>query len=127
LLDNAVKFTTKGLVVVTISLTLEEITIQIRDMGQGVDSEIGERLFEKFVTKSEGGTGLGLYVTKKIVEAHGGKIWATNNQDGAGSTFGFALPRNANQETYSTTEPVINLRIGDLEQSRSVRVIDDPK
>lgn len=127
LLDNAVKFTTQGLVVVNISASPEEITIQIRDMGQGVDSEVGERLFEKFVTKSEGGTGLGLYVTKKIVEAHGGKIWAGNNQDGPGSTFGFAIPRNANEEIYSTTEPVTNFRIGDLEQGQFVRVKDDLK
>jgi signal transduction histidine kinase len=49
-------------------------------------------LFTKFATKSEKGTGLGLFICKNIVEAHGGKIWAKNNDDGKGATFSFSLP-----------------------------------
>jgi two-component system, OmpR family, sensor histidine kinase VicK len=49
-------------------------------------------LFQKFATKSYQGTGLGLYISKSIVEAHGGKMWAENNSDGKGATFSFSLP-----------------------------------
>jgi two-component system, OmpR family, sensor histidine kinase VicK len=50
------------------------------------------KLFSKFATKSYSGTGLGLYISKSIVEAHGGRIWAQNNSDGKGATFSFSLP-----------------------------------
>ncbi|MGN6708252.1 MAG: sensor histidine kinase, partial [Candidatus Nitrosocosmicus sp.] len=68
------------------------IIISIKDNGIGIDSEIFPRLFTKFVSKSFQGTGLGLYICKSIVEAHGGKIWAKNNEDRNGATFGFSLP-----------------------------------
>ena len=64
----------------------------IKDTGIGIDNEIFPRLFTKFVTKSNKGTGLGLFIVKKIIEAHGGKIWAQNNSNGIGSTFYFTLP-----------------------------------
>ncbi len=83
LLSNAAKFTTEG-----------SIVISIKDTGNGIDSEIMPRLFTKFATKSEKGTGLGLFISKSIVEAHGGKIWAENNTDGKGATFYFSLPLN---------------------------------
>lgn len=67
--------------------------VSIRDRGKGIDLEILPRLFTKFVTKSNQGTGLGLYLAKSIVEAHGGQIWAQNNYDGSkGATFSFSLP-----------------------------------
>jgi signal transduction histidine kinase len=59
----------------------------------GIDQIILPKLFSKFTTKSKGGTGLGLYISKNIIEAHGGQIWAENNKDRKGSTFGFSLPR----------------------------------
>ena len=70
------------------------ITISIKDNGKGIDSEIFPRLFTKFASKSFQGTGLGLYICKSIIEAHGGKIWAENNSnDGEkGATFSFSLP-----------------------------------
>ena len=65
----------------------------IKDTGTGIDPEIVPRLFEKFASKSYHGTGLGLFISKNIVEAHGGKIWAENNKDGErGATFYFSLP-----------------------------------
>jgi two-component system, OmpR family, sensor histidine kinase VicK len=68
--------------------------INIKDTGCGIDPSILPKLFSKFVTKSEegGGTGLGLYISKNIIEAHDGKIWASNNNNGKGCTFGFSLP-----------------------------------
>jgi signal transduction histidine kinase len=66
--------------------------VSVRDRGSGISAEIYPSLFTKFVTKSEKGTGLGLFIAKSIVEAHGGKIWAENNRDGRGATFTFTLP-----------------------------------
>ena len=68
------------------------VVVSIKDGGKGIDKEILPQLFTKFVTKSYTGTGLGLYLAKKIIEAHGGKIWAKNNKDGKGATFSFSLP-----------------------------------
>ena len=69
-----------------------KIIISIKDNGTGIDSEIYPRLFTKFASKSFQGTGLGLFISKNIIEAHGGKIWAKNNEDGNGATFSFSLP-----------------------------------
>ena len=70
----------------------KEVYVGISDTGKGISSTILPRLFGKFVTNSDYGTGLGLYITKKLVEAHGGRIWAYNNNDGWGSTFVFSIP-----------------------------------
>ena len=70
-----------------------QVYIGISDTGKGISPRIMPKLFEKFVTDSDFGTGLGLYISKKLVEAHGGKIWAFNNNDGIGSTFVFSLPK----------------------------------
>ena len=69
-----------------------EVVVSIHDHGKGIDPEVMPRLFTKFATKSFDGTGLGLYISKSIIEAHGGKIWAKNNADGKGATFSFSLP-----------------------------------
>lgn len=67
--------------------------VSIRDSGKGIDPDIMSRLFTKFATKSEQGTGLGLFISKSIIEAHGGQIWAQNNYDeDKGATFSFSLP-----------------------------------
>ncbi|HEY6883263.1 MAG TPA: HAMP domain-containing sensor histidine kinase, partial [Nitrososphaeraceae archaeon] len=70
----------------------DEVIISIRDRGTGIDSDIQDKLFSKFVTESDAGSGLGLYISKGIVEAHGGRICAENNSDGNGATFTFTLP-----------------------------------
>jgi signal transduction histidine kinase len=73
----------------------EVVIVSIKDTGSGIDSNISlPRLFERFVSKSFRGTGLGLFISKSIIEAHGGKIWAENNSDGKGATFAFSLPLN---------------------------------
>ena len=70
-----------------------EVTVTIKDTGTGIDLEILPKLFTKFATKSPiAGTGLGLFISKSIIEMHGGNIWANNNKDDRGSTFTFSLP-----------------------------------
>ncbi|HEU4444440.1 MAG TPA: HAMP domain-containing sensor histidine kinase, partial [Nitrososphaeraceae archaeon] len=98
LMNNAIKFTLKGTITVTTKKKEEnnEIIVSIKDTGSGIDPEIMPRLFSKFATKSQTGTGLGLFVSQNIVEAHGGKIWAENNSDGRGCTFSFSLPLTNN-------------------------------
>jgi signal transduction histidine kinase len=98
LMNNAIKFTLKGTITVTTKKKEEnnEIIVSIKDTGSGIDPEIMSRLFSKFATKSKTGTGLGLFISQNIVEAHGGKIWAENNSDGKGSTFSFSLPLTDN-------------------------------
>ena len=71
----------------------EYVIVSIKDRGKGISTEIFPNLFSKFTTSdSSSGTGLGLYICKSIVEAHGGKIWAENNSDGKGAIFKFILP-----------------------------------
>jgi two-component system, OmpR family, sensor histidine kinase VicK len=95
LLSNAIKFTDQGgLIAVNVKVDsrAKQIVISIKDTGQGINSEMYPRLFTKFATNSVVGTGLGLYISKNIIEAHGGRIWAENNHDGKGATFSFSLP-----------------------------------
>ena len=100
LLDNALKFTKQGNIFISAKKIKEEqVIVIIKDSGTGIDAEILPRLFEKFATKSEEGTGLGLYISKNIIQAHGGKIWAENNSDGRGATFYFTLPIGKSHKT----------------------------
>jgi signal transduction histidine kinase len=68
------------------------VVFSVKDTGIGINPATFSRLFTKFGTQSETGTGLGLYISKSIIDAHGGKIWAENNPDGKGATFTFTLP-----------------------------------
>ena len=101
LLSNAIKFTSKekGTIHVTAEKKASEVVFSVKDTGQGIEPEMISRLFTKFATKSSsGGTGLGLFISKSIIEAHGGRIWAENNPDGKkGATFAFSLPINHNK------------------------------
>ncbi|MFL6342696.1 MAG: sensor histidine kinase, partial [Nitrososphaeraceae archaeon] len=92
LLSNAIKFTQEGEVVVGLDEKDGQAIVSIRDTGSGISREIYPNLFTKFATKSEKGTGLGLFIAKNIIEAHGGKILAENNSNGRGATFTFILP-----------------------------------
>jgi signal transduction histidine kinase len=115
LLENAIKFTEKGTVTISTrkikrndiesdggeggeGKAAEEVVIAVKDTGTGIDPELMPRLFTKFATKSYQGTGLGLFISKSIVEAHGGKMWAKNNSVSStdrkekGATFYFTLP-----------------------------------
>lgn len=92
LLSNAIKFTDKGVISIETSESDGEVIATIRDSGSGIDPEIFPKLFSKFITKSDRGTGLGLFISKSIIESHGGKIWAENNRFEPGATFYFSLP-----------------------------------
>jgi signal transduction histidine kinase len=122
LLSNAIKSTKAGTIAVIVGSRKEsddrkdgssqEVIVTVKDTGSGIDPEILPRLFTKFATKSQSGTGLGLFISKNIIESHGGKIWAEdNNADhaGKGATFSFSLPISSKQlssklksETYRT-------------------------
>jgi signal transduction histidine kinase len=114
LLDNAVKFTEEGTIMVSTEVKNDSSSnnnniavVSVKDTGSGIDPEIMPRLFTKFTSKSHKGTGLGLFISKSIIETHGGKIWAENNIDGKGATFSFSLPLfnqsklNKVEQTYS--------------------------
>ena len=94
LIDNAMKFVDEreGKITITTHISGPNVTVSVRDNGTGIDPTIKDRMFEKFTTRSEKGSGLGLFISKSIVEAHGGTIWAGNNSDGKGATFVFSLP-----------------------------------
>jgi signal transduction histidine kinase len=97
LLNNAIEFTVEGTILVSveknkISYDNEIIIVSVKDSGQGIDQSILPRLFTKFASKSHKGTGLGLFISKGIIEAHGGKIWCENNPDGRGAKFSFTFP-----------------------------------
>jgi signal transduction histidine kinase len=100
LLSNAIKFTRgEASITIIVEKKEEETLVSIKDTGVGIDSEILPRLFTKFARKPEiGGTGLGLFISKSIIEAHGGRIWAENNPDGKGATFYFSLPVSNNKQ-----------------------------
>jgi signal transduction histidine kinase len=103
LISNAIKFTNKaaGNFISITAMNDEEnnqVIVSVKDTGEGIDPEILQKLFTKFATKSHTGTGLGLFISKSIVEAHGGRIWAENNKDGKGATFYFSLPLIKNRE-----------------------------
>jgi signal transduction histidine kinase len=93
LIGNAIKFTKEGTIFVNAAKKdKEQVIVSIKDSGSGIDPQIQPRLFTKFATKSHSGTGLGLFISKNIIEAHGGKIWAENNPNGKGAAFSFSLP-----------------------------------
>jgi signal transduction histidine kinase len=104
IVSNAINFTNNGHIMISSyrgieddngkndDATKESVVVEIKDTGAGINPEMIPRLFEKFATRSISGTGLGLYISKSIVDSHGGKIWAYNNKDGKGATFTFTLP-----------------------------------
>jgi signal transduction histidine kinase len=92
IINNAIKFTDQGLITIIGNVNSTDLTLQISDTGKGIDKEIINRLFDKFVSRSEQGTGLGLFISKNIIESHGGRIIGFNNENGSGATFVFNLP-----------------------------------
>lgn len=107
LLSNAIKFTKTGTVTISVNSETRDhksnnndtVLVSVKDTGQGINPDVLSQLFKKFATKSplhgaQTGTGLGLFISKSIIETHGGKIWAENNNDGKGATFSFVLPSN---------------------------------
>ena len=97
LLGNAIKFTTKEAgrsITIKAEKRDNKANVSIKDTGSGIGPEIMPKLFSKFATNSSGGTGIGLFISKSIIGAHGGRTWAENNSDGKGASFLFSLPLN---------------------------------
>ena len=102
LLSNSLQFTKEGRIAVDVGLVINdekrgEVIVTVSDTGSGIDREIVPRLFTRFASKSFQGTGLGLYISKSIIEAHGGRVWAENNIDGKGAHVSFTLPLKINR------------------------------
>jgi signal transduction histidine kinase len=105
LLNNAIHFTKNGNITITTKETKtndndntkleqkEQVLVSIKDTGPGIPSILLQKLFSKFISTASSGTGLGLFVSRNIVRAHGGEIWAENNPDGEGATFSFKIPK----------------------------------
>jgi len=111
LVGNAVKFTAQGSITIKAEIEKEQdnkALVSVKDTGSGIDPEIMPKLFTKFVAKSNAGTGLGLFISKSIIEAHGGKIWALNNPSldgngmstGATFTFNIFLSKSRDKVTH---------------------------
>jgi signal transduction histidine kinase len=98
LIDNSIKYTEKGSIIVKVDRDAKNIKVSVQDTGHGIPSQEAKELFTKFVRGSgmaqinPDGSGLGLYVARRITEAHGGKIWVESKGVGKGSTFTFTLP-----------------------------------
>jgi signal transduction histidine kinase len=92
LISNAVKFTKEGKITINAEKKDTQVLVSIKDTGSGIQPDLMPKLFSKYVTNSPLGTGVGLFISKGIIEAHGGKIWAENNADANGATFTFRLP-----------------------------------
>jgi signal transduction histidine kinase len=101
IINNAIKITDQGSIAIEGTVSGSELTIKIIDTGKGIDKEIVNRLFDKFVSRSEQGTGLGLFISKNIMESHGGTIIGYNNENGTGATFVFTLPIENTAKTDS--------------------------
>ena len=99
LVSNAIKFTEKGAISIRLRKRDNQVIFSIEDTGRGIDAEILPRLFTKFASKSQRGTGLGLFISKSIIQAHSGSIWAENNPNGRGATFFFTLPGSSLSQT----------------------------
>jgi two-component system sensor histidine kinase VicK len=98
LLSNALKYSDPGSnITIKVKKNKKDLNVEVSDQGIGMAPEAMEHLFERFYRAEDklarGGTGLGLFITKQIVEAHGGHIWV-KSKVGEGSTFGFNIPLN---------------------------------
>jgi signal transduction histidine kinase/CheY-like chemotaxis protein len=119
ILNNAIKFNKEGPIYVYIQDYASDgsndfLKISIKDNGPGIAAEILPMLFTKFTTGSDTGTGLGLFICKGIVEAHGGRIWAENNRDGRGSTFYFTIPITMRQQLLDQISPSLCVNVNIL-------------
>ena len=114
LLSNAIKFTNQGEISIALNEKIydnnedkgrkKEVIVSVTDAGSGIDSEIFTRLFSKFASKSYQGIGLGLFICRSIIQAHGGRIWAENNNingNKSGATITFSLPAASKVDGYN--------------------------
>jgi signal transduction histidine kinase len=98
LFNNAIKFTDKGAIVISVEQIPGSALVKVQDAGAGISDTILPQLFTKFAIKSETGTGLGLFISKNIIDSHGGNMWAENNKGEKGATFAFTIPNNSEKD-----------------------------
>jgi signal transduction histidine kinase len=139
LLENAIKFTEKGTVTISTrkikrndiesdggeggeGKAAEEVVIAVKDTGTGIDAELMPRLFTKFAAKSYQGTGLGLFISKSIIEAHGGKMWAENNNNNNKDEHSDGKNKGA---TFYFTLPVVDMNEQTREEEEEARIVND--
>jgi signal transduction histidine kinase len=107
LLNNAIRYARpSGTITVKVERQDDEVKVTVVDTGPGIDREILPRLFQKWVSgvRANSGTGLGLFISKAIIEAHSGRIWGENNGDGKGARFAFTVPVSTNQDAPKKKE-----------------------
>ena len=107
LIDNAFKFTHTGEITIKTKLENEMIVVSVKDTGIGINSQAISQLFSKYSTSLHNGTGLGLYISKTIIEKHGGRIWVKNNID-KGATFVFEIPFISTNRSSHHTKDTVN-------------------
>ena len=109
LLSNAVKFTASGSITISAEKTQDGrvARVKVTDSGTGIHPDMKPKLFTRFASKSESGTGIGLYLSKSIIDAHGGTIWGDNNPDGSGATFGFEIPLDAGKIVVNSKQSIV--------------------
>jgi signal transduction histidine kinase len=118
LIGNALKFTDAGEVEVRVTADADAFAVSVRDTGPGIAPEHRSRIFEEFqqadtsTTRPKGGAGLGLAISKRIVEMHGGTLALLESEVGRGSTFGFTLPRGGPPRAAPSPEPVVETTMG---------------
>jgi signal transduction histidine kinase len=112
LLSNGIKFTDHGGVELTYEVSDSKLTVRVTDTGEGIDEKSQDLIFKKFqqlgplLKRRPGGTGLGLYIARRYLEAMGGKIWLQESEVGKGSTFAFQLPCRHSEDLSKLYEPV---------------------
>jgi len=128
LLSNAVRLTATGEITVSVAVTREEATVTVCDTGPGIPADALQRMFEEFyqvddsLHREGGGTGLGLAISKRLVEIHGGRIWAASTP-GHGSTFSFALPLVPSVESVAAARRVPTSYLGDEKRTQRILVV----
>jgi signal transduction histidine kinase len=108
----------------------DHVRVTVQDSGVGFDPDVAEKLFEAFYTTTDDGMGIGLCVSRSIIESHGGRLWAAPN-DGPGATFSFSIPRAPGSLTGVGTNrdvrtPAVTDAAGEIYDGQTFTSISSP-